>query len=237
MRRDGFRGQMDFIPPSGTVRAMLSKAEDVLQDLVPSVWSKTRGSVYTFSVVRAEFESAYNSEAPRSFMINERMFTECLMAADTLLHESLHQKMADIRSTHLFFANAYDDIESETRGDVMVPWGKNAPRKFSLARALATHHVYVHSSLLYGSAFDRADNQGASLSFGISQQEILRRLKRALDRANFLGAALDTEVARSVFAPDAKRMIKWLESAFHAIVLFQLTDIPNRFQATGLQVV
>lgn len=235
MRADGFSGGISFLVPSDDDVATIHAALSVLERLLPKTSANTLDLLSCFALIEAEFESAYNSEAPLMFMINRMMLADSLAAADTILHESLHQKMADLRVTSLFFKGPYDDRASEERGDLLLPWGRNAPRPFSIARGLATHHVYVHSAALFAAAL-RACDRG--VRFEIDRDEIVRRFNRSMDRANFLGASLRRPHCRERLGDFANGFVDWLNHAFlelHALGCGGRA--PDRFAAQGLQLV
>ena len=118
--------------------------------------------------------------------------------AEALLHEALHQKLAD-------FGTARSFLREGDAPTVRVFWNKDTEH-FSPTRAYAAFHVYVHLALF----FARAERMEESLAgeFGALPARGLD-LETALGRAGWLGQELAV-LADRWFASDGGRMFAWL---------------------------
>lgn len=211
MTRDGYTEKIKMVEPIAEHREVIDNVKAFLSSIVPQVASATLSHILGIALVEARFESAYLNEAPLMFMIDVGVLTDLLKAADTILHESLHQKMADIRLTRQLFREGYDDPTSEARGAVTIPWGAPHPRQFSVARGISAHHVYVHSAFLHAAALAQLPN--SPVLQGIGEQEIAHRLCRSFERASYLAKVLTRDVAIREMGKDGIQFIIWINNA------------------------
>nr|BFE50946.1 hypothetical protein GCM10017745_43730 [Saccharothrix mutabilis subsp. capreolus] len=96
--------------------------------------------------------SGYYAGTPLLIFVNAGVFADEAEAAEIVLHESLHQKLADIGVAREILRRGYVDEHSHR---IPVPWGGD--REFSVDRALAAYHVYTHQTVLYLSLLGHRD--------------------------------------------------------------------------------
>ena len=119
-------------------------------------------------------------------------------AAEALLHEALHQKLADFATTRSFLRK--DDASA-----VRVFWNKDVEH-FPAERAYAAFHVYVHLALFFARAAQMEEPLAGE--FGALPADGLD-LETALGRAGYFGEELAVHADRW-FASDGGRMFAWL---------------------------
>lgn len=221
MARDGIRVEV-VAPEQGHIDC-LKQARRLLDRLLPKTTRNTLPLARCVVLMKGDISSAYLNENPYGFHVNVDQLGDPLLAADVLLHEALHQKLADIRLTSNQLNAGYDDFTSEARVDVPIPWpDADQPRPFSVARGLATLHVYVHLTVLYAAAlaaWRRKQDVG-----GVDLETIARRLTRVYERARYLIWALSRETVKPYLGPDADELLAWLH---HPVETFGALRLPG----------
>lgn len=217
MRRVGFC--IDYVPVTTTHLSQIERATALLHGLMPTTWRNTRPLSTGVVLISGDVPSAYINENPESFLVNTTCFRDLPLLAETLLHETLHQKMADIRLTNYLLEDGYDDFQSEEAKDVVVPWpNPQTPRYWSAARALAAHHAYVHMAAFYFTGIERRlsyeNLDGAS---AISFDELYIRLVRTFERAAHLDRELGALRCGKYWGPGAWAFLQWLERPLKTI--------------------
>jgi hypothetical protein len=184
---------------------VVSRAVEIVSDIIPKTFFGTLSLAPNAVIVRGQVSSAYINENPNSFFVNETQLSDAALTIETLLHEALHEKMACIRLTSNLLVSGYDDLDSETRGDVLVPWpNRTEPRYWSFARALAAYHVYVHTSVLY--VLFLRNERILSL---LGEHELLNRYKTQFERANYLHNALQLDSCLAFADIDSIKFFEW----------------------------
>lgn len=119
--------------------------------------------------------------------------------AEALLHEALHQKLADFATTRSF-------LREGDASTIRVFWNRKDAEHFPPDRAYAAFHVYVHLALFLARAAQMeeplASEFGAFPSDGLD-------LETALGRAGYFGEEIVVHADRW-FASDGGRMFAWL---------------------------
>lgn len=207
MAKDGIRA--DVVTPEPIHIRCLDEARKLLDALLPKTTQNTLLLAQCVTLMKGDIPSAYLNENPFGIHVNVDQLIDPLLAADVILHEALHQKLTDIRLTSNQLADGYNDFSSQARVDVPIPWpDPNRPRPFSVARGLATLHVYVHLTVLYVSALIAWEgNQDVG---GVDLDTIVRRLTRVFERARYLVWALSRPVAVRNLGPDAHELLALL---------------------------
>ncbi|MFI5533934.1 hypothetical protein ACIA8O_35895 [Kitasatospora sp. NPDC051853] len=160
--------------------------------------------------------SGYTNAAPLLVFVAEQTFRQDRLAAELLVHESLHQKLNDISLARSLFRPDYHDERSAT---VSVPWsfGSGRTRHFSADRTFAAFHVYTHQALLYlGLAVTEPDEERAG---GALAETVL-----AWARAAHFARALDGGPVTAELGPDGHRLTRWLTTAVDALGELRLPD-------------
>lgn len=192
---------------------MIHLAHELAQHTIPDTYFDSLSLAPNVVLVHGQVSSAYINENPFSFFINDSQFADCALTMETLLHEALHEKMACIRLTSNLLRAGYDDLDSETRGDVLVPWPSvNRPRYWSFARALAAYHVYVHTSALYFLLL-----QTPAALHSVATEDLLQRFKSQFERASYLHAALQSDWCQPYADMDAKDFFAWAGAVLEAL--------------------
>lgn len=184
----------------------------ILQKILPKTFLNTIKLISGIVVVRGGITSGYINDNPASFFINASQFSSPYLLGETLLHEALHEKMAQIRLTTNLIKPTYDDLDSEEAGDILVPWPDDtSPRRWSVARALAAFHVYCHTSVYYHLILTRT-------SWGVYEK---KHIKTALvthyERANYLADALKHHRSAQNFDYDGFLFLNWLTTILNKI--------------------
>ncbi|MEO3404893.1 hypothetical protein AAFN85_13390 [Mucilaginibacter sp. CAU 1740] len=222
MKADGFSKGVQVLAPTEKQLEILRLSLTFLDQQLPGISKTVFPFVKTFAIVESEFDSAYNKETPMMFMINYKIINNPIITAEFLLHESLHQKLNDLQLTNHLVPDDYDDIQSEAEGDVLIPWGGSSPRPFSIARALATLHVYLHLLLYYAVVLDLHPED--EFSVFVDRAKMAERFVRIYRRTCFLFSEFDKCGIQAKVKPDAISFLNWMaqvKQAIEASLLFE----------------
>ena len=130
------------------------------------------------------------------------------VAAETLLHEALHCKLGALVGTRNVWRK--DDGTEGIRSLAIRPvWRRNQSggrEEWPPDRAFAAFHVYVHLALFFARA-ERLEALPAG-GFGAPPASFREGFRTALDRAGWLGRALDA--ADMPFGTDGRALFAWL---------------------------
>lgn len=200
--------QVEVVEPSDADLSRMGAALTLLEEVLPETAVGTLHLAPGVAIVEGTVTSAYINENPYCVLINRTQFSDPALLAETIFHEALHQKMVDIRLSTNFLREGYDDLTSEERGDVLVPWPSSGqPRKWSAARALAAYHVYVHVSVYYSALLSREIYKLINLD----KQAVRDRLQTAFERALYLGTSLTDAALNQVWGEDGQNLLQWLD--------------------------
>jgi hypothetical protein len=215
MRKDGFNQGVEIVEPNNEQLKIIDNSLKIMMDLLPNLGKSTLDFVKTFAIVKSDFESAYNKETPMMFMLNQKIIHNPIITAEFLLHESLHQKLNDIQLTYQLMPDKYDDLASERNNDVLIPWGSKEKRPFSIARAFATYHVYIHLLLYYSIVLSR--KKDLFKSYNLNDFSIKERFIKIYHRSRFLSIDLERSEILNSIEQDAKEFKKWLDVILNEI--------------------
>ena len=128
-------------------------------------------------------------------------------AAESLLHEALHQKMADMAITRsIYRLDVFQDGAPTIRA--VWRWRTHGPlADWTIGRAWTAFHVYTYLAFF----FARAERMAGSLADDFGTPPVSGRLgvERALGRAGYLGEELAGHAER-IFGSDGRRFFAWL---------------------------
>ncbi|MEV4577364.1 hypothetical protein AB0K16_29395 [Nonomuraea jabiensis] len=203
MRNDGHTFAVEILEPSADLETAVERARGLLHRLLPEVAPSTTALVDGLAFCSGDLGSAFINGTPLLVYIGKELLDDPLETADALLHECLHQKLVEVRLTRRMLRDGYSD---DTSHKVLVPWGGSG-RLFSVDRALAAFHVYVHCSLLHLAAADE------HADLGLTPEELDERLTVRWARADFFGSTLSTPEAAAELGPDGRRLVRWLRTA------------------------
>ena len=207
----------------------------IMKDILPKTFFGTLDLVSGVVIVRGGITSGYINENPGSFFISAGQFECPYVLGETLLHEALHEKMAQIRLTSNLINPSYDDFKSEMIGDVLVPWpDKNSPRRWSTARALAALHVYCHTCVYYFLLLQRYEING------VDKKEMNNLFKTHFERANYLTDAISMAHCTQFLDFDGLQFLDWLQDILSPIRQFfnserDLLHVTQNWSAYDLQ--
>ena len=122
--------------------------------------------------------------------------------AQALLHEALHQKLADFGTVRSF-------LREGDASTVRVFWDRKDAEHFPLSRAYAAFHVYVHLALFHARAARMEESLAGEFGAFPADGLDLLDLEKVLGRAGYFGEELAVHAGRW-FAPDGGRMFAWL---------------------------
>jgi hypothetical protein len=209
--RDGFTDKIEFIEPTEFHYKSIEDGQSLLGQLVPHTAHSTLSLVRCLLLVDGAIGSAYFNETPFMYIVGKSRLNDPLQIADTLLHEALHQKMADIRLTRRILCEEYNDLESTASKDLLIPWGASSPRIFSVSLGLAAYHFYVHSVLVHASALEHLSS--SVLMHNIAAEEVSERLLLSFKRAAFLETSLRSDIVQSKMGSDGIQFLTWMGDA------------------------
>ena len=212
------RDRLEILPVPDVARRRLAGALDLLGRAVPRLAGATLPAVPGIALIGGDrIESAFLATTPSLIYLNLAVHRDPAALADAILHEALHQKLAHTRLVHRLLRPGFDDFADLP---VPVPWGDRGFRWFSLGRALAAAHVYLHLALLHL----RMIETGATA--GLDRQELRRRLVVRSGRARYLLAALGSAQFRAELGADAVPYLAWLEEAAADLAVVGLDGRP-----------
>lgn len=179
--------------------AGLEHAIRTLDRALPAIGADAVRSVAGIGLFTGSMGSGYFAGTPLLIFVNTKVFADQALAAEIVLHESLHQKLADIGVAREILRRGYVDEESH---QIRVPWGGD--RLFSVDRSLAAYHVYTHQSLLYLSLLCRGD------LVAVDAHTLARRLVISWARAHHFAEGTAGAQAQAELGVDGRRFTSWL---------------------------
>jgi hypothetical protein len=220
-RRDaGIKSGIEFIQPTDSLAEQINESVDLLRTLLPSIAASATAHVGAIAVLRAPFESAHLFETPHVIYIHQRMFRHPLVGADSILHESLHQKLVDLRVARFYTKLAFNTAGP---GDVVIPWGQvpGTTRTWPVGRVVSACHVYVHLTLLFLAA-----SLPEHASFGLDPNVVADRLVTRFARASYLAAQLGVATYRDQLGTDGVGLADDFASALQVLASATVGDRP-----------
>src|ERR1041385_6731304 len=178
---------------------MLSSATRLLTQLLPKLTRSVLNHVHLLVVLQAAdrkrwedarcflpFYSFSTSMIPGTVFLSKGILKNPWQAAESLLHEALHQKNNDLEQTHSMLR---PDYTSEYSPRIPAPWNRSHSDEsnyWPVCRAVAAFHVYVHLALFFKAVEHRAGE--LEKRYGpLGQLDPVFAGRRALDRAHYLG--------------------------------------------------
>ncbi|MEZ0107458.1 hypothetical protein ABH920_001450 [Catenulispora sp. EB89] len=202
MAHDGFTVEIALQEPAAPSQDSVDRAFRLLYACLPTVAPETAALVDGVVLFQGAPHSAYISATPLVIYLNERVAADPLAGADSVLHESLHQKLVDFGLARRMLRSGYQDAASHR---APVPWG-GPGRSFTADRTLAAFHVYVHLTLLHAVAL--LDRDGLGLEH--TESELTDRLAVRWARAAYLGSCFDERDLAAELDVDGAALVAWL---------------------------
>ena len=194
-------------PEPGFVDALL-RGCDLLALLLPELSASVLDHVRLVGVpIDPRFRSVTFMAIPSTIFVSGVAVNTPWRAAETLLHEAVHQKLADMSiARSLYRPDASQDGAPTIRA--IWRWKAQGPlADWTIMQAWAAFHVYVHLALF----FARVERMEEFLAddFGTPPVPGGLGLEKALGRAGHLGEELAAHV-EGMFEPDGRRLFAWL---------------------------
>jgi len=220
-----FRGEPMCTPSAGDL-ARLAKGVKLLSTLLPlcsrSVFSHTHVVVIVPHVgTWKQKASCSEFRISGTIFLNRDMLRNPWWVAEHLLHESLHQKLYDLRHTHSLMA---EDLTPETpskddAAGVLAIWnvgGALRSNAWDTFLAVAAFHVYVHLAVLCVQA-ERGKTELVK-RFGAPDASLpaMTHRREAFERAQYLGRHIKASCGMEL-GPAGRVLVDWLLSILNAI--------------------
>ncbi len=163
---------------------------------------------------RLPFDSFSTGIIPGTVFLSKVALKDVWNVAEYLLHEALHQKHHDLEHTHSMLRRGYSAADSPR---IRALWNRchsYNSNEWTVCRAVAAFHVYVHLALFFKELERRApemEERYGSLN-GFNPALAARR---AVDRAHYLGQRIkevDNELGLA-----GQRFVDWLLEALVAL--------------------
>jgi hypothetical protein len=203
LSRDGVAVHAQVLEPDSSHQEAFEAALAVLAEVVPVLAAEVLPHVTGVALVRSSprvFDGAHFNAVPQVVTLDEAILADTVFAAESLLHECLHQKLADLGLIRSIMSTP---VEGEARS-VRIPWGTSAPRWWEPSRALAALHVYVHLGAFYWAV---ANDLGRALG----PVDVMReRMLRSVRRAAYLGLRMTDADNASRLGRHGHLLCAWL---------------------------
>ncbi|MET7328951.1 hypothetical protein [Nonomuraea sp. NPDC005650] len=214
---DGENLLVEAVEVGDDLERAADEAMDLLAEALPVVAPDVLRCAYGLVPITGAIVSGHFAQTPKLIFVNVSALRNVHDAAESILHESLHQKLFDIGLARTIFRPGYVDAESHT---IPIPWSGNElrVRRFSADRAVSAYHVYVHQTLLYLALLTRRRSHAEP------DPEILHRIAVAWARAREFRRGLHGDGARTELGEDGLAFLHWLDRAHDALGAVVLPD-------------
>jgi hypothetical protein len=222
---DNFHGD-PLCTPSAVDIARLAKGAKLLGELLPlsaqSVFSHTHMIVIVPDVgVWRQKASCSEFFIGGTIFLNRNMLVNPWWVAEHLFHESLHQKLYDLRHTHSLLAEdlSPDKPSKDTAAAVRAIWnvgGADRSNGWDTFRAVAAFHVYVHLAVLCTRAEQRQTELVKRFGAPAASLPAMTHRREVFDRARYLGAQIRASCGRELGLA-GRLLVDWLILALNTI--------------------
>jgi predicted O-methyltransferase YrrM len=184
--------------------------QQLVESIVPNLGASASSHVNTIGLFdpvgrRRGVASSSQFRLSGTIFINKKMFKNPWEAAEHIFHESLHQKLYDIRTGHTILSETFDEDNERRVISYWNPPGLAQENRWNTHRAMAAFHVYVHLALMARIAEVRKDE--LEHQYGSKKGMIDSRV--ALDRAQHLGQELRNK-CEDELGYAGKAMLDWM---------------------------
>ena len=195
------------VVPSGEAgSAAVAAAAAILESSVPTIWHSSRRHTRMLTFIEnAPFGSSTMRTLAGITLLDTSLVSDPEAMAEALLHEALHDKLADVCLQLPVLPAGYNDFTAPPL--LCPPWradlaaaGKGWPAWVLLGAA----HVYVHLTVLRSRRqTDPADASGPYSTAAL--------------RAGYLTESLLQDAVRDAFPPKGREVAQWLRDCFEEV--------------------
>lgn len=214
---------MPLRSPDSVDLDMVRRGAELLTVLLPKTSAGALRHAHVVAVI-SSVEQWRNVRSNSLFRLGGAVFlgTDALrnpwVVAEYLLHESLHQKLYEVRHAHSLLRRDFDPVSkgtgSSSQPSVVVPWrppGTKRANEWDVFRALAAFHVYVHLAVLAGAAEIRARELEGDYGSLRDTRPAMTSSRTAAHRAHFLAAGIRRSCWDEL-GPAGRLMVGWLNA-------------------------
>jgi hypothetical protein len=203
----------ELVTPTDYFQKTLSAAIQTLNAALPTLAVPVLANLSGLLLIKNSVQSAFVSPSPYLIYVDAKRRWSPADLADTIFHEALHHKLFAIRcSRGLFFSN-YTEF-ADVR--VPIPWGGCGEfRHFSVGRALAAAHVYVHVAVLQFAFINRL---AFSSLHQIDREESAKRFASHASRALYLLDVLQDREMNFPLSACGLQLVRWLRTSFDMLI-------------------
>ncbi|MCX5395096.1 hypothetical protein [Streptomyces sp. NBC_00094] len=209
LRAEGYGAETPEFDPSLFQQERIDEAKEFLSSALGRVATETLPFSGNVLILAGTFDSAYLTPTPLTIVVNERILRDPVYLAESLLHETLHQKFGDLLLVRRLLPPQY----TPTSGPFLnIPWNPTpeGPRQMDSVRVLSTLHVYTHLSLFHLTLH--------AMGSGDTTPE---KVSEYIARAHFFAHVAGTAMVGAHTGPESEAFTEWLGDAlmkvlFHA---------------------
>jgi hypothetical protein len=209
-----YRGGMPR-PASALEVSALQQGAQLLEELLPTSAPDVMGHTQVVAVIPAsgvweKMQSSSQYLIGGNIFLSELVFDHPWLVSELLYHESLHQKLYDLRHGHTILKeDAVLDPITLAKSEVLTqsPWNYTDDNQWDTHRVLAAFHVYVHVSLLSLRSEEAASDLEPIVGPRTRQETPARA---ALDRARYLGEKLAEPPCSDELDAGGAKLVEWL---------------------------
>ncbi len=183
-------------------RQALLEAEAILESTVPSLWHSARDHTRAIVVLDdAPFGSCTLRTLPGVTMLSTELLQDPAETAEALLHEAVHDKLADLCAYLPVLPVGYSDDTAPRL--LCPPWREDLAGGWPVWVVLSAAHVYVHLIVLRGRNHVEASRPTNAYA-------------TAHERADFLTAGLLRADVAGSLRPKGCDVVAWMRASFEA---------------------
>lgn len=215
--------QIPLDAPAPAEVGMLRKGVRLLETLMPNLARSALGHTHVAAVIAplghwADMRSTSLIQVGGGIFLGKPALRNPWVAAECLLHESVHQKLYDFRHGHTLLARDFAAEDLGPQPSVVVPWrspGSGRENAWDTFRALSAVHVYVHLAVLGSAAEEREAELAEEFGSLSDAQPRMVTARTAAERAHFLAEGL-RESCWDELGPAGRLLIDWLQATLEA---------------------
>jgi len=193
----------NVVPARPLDRDALAVAVEMLEESIPTIWYATRSHSRMLAFIEnAPFASTTMRTLAGITLLDTSLASDPEAMAEAILHEGLHNKVADLCAQLPVLPAGYNDFTAPPL--LCPPWRQDlagAGKGWPAFVLLGAAHVYVHLTVLRSRR--HTDPPDASGPYGT-----------AALRADYLTESILQDDVGSAFPPKGREMARWLRECF-----------------------